>query len=110
MEDMKLNFQFYTKKKLSTRGDKINKITGWFSNRSQMFQHGFIAGVQFPYGFNVKFKYYMSEFHNQNFTESNCIKPYSGLESHIMYYTLYSDNRKVLIIFLHREDSLKKSV
>jgi hypothetical protein len=76
------------KEKTFDQGDKINKITGWFSNRMEMFQHGFVAGVQFPYGFNVRFKYYMSEFHNQNYTQSNGIKPYSGLESHIMYFSV----------------------
>ena len=79
---------FVYKEKTFDGGDKIEKITGWFSNRTQTFQHGFIAGVQFPYGFNVKFRYYMSEFHNQNFTESNGVKPYSGLESHIMYFSV----------------------
>jgi len=79
---------FVYKEKTFDQGDKIEKITGWFSNRSQTFQHGFIAGVEFPYGFNVKFKYFMSEFHNQNFTESNGVKPYLGLESHIMYFSV----------------------
>lgn len=79
---------FVYKEKTFDQGDKIDKITGWFSNRTEMFQHGFIAGVQFPYGFNVKFKYYMSEFHNQNFTNSNGVKPYAGLESHIMYFSV----------------------
>jgi hypothetical protein len=75
------------KEKTFEQGDKIDKITGWFSNRVEMFQHGFVAGVQFPYGFNLRFKYYMSEFHNQNF-ESNGVKPYKGLESHIMYFSV----------------------
>ena len=75
------------KEKTFDQGDKINKITGWFSNRMEMFQHGFVAGVQFPYGFNIRFKYYMSEFHNQNFV-SNGVKPYKGLESHIMYFSM----------------------
>lgn len=79
---------FVYKEKTFDQGDKIDKITGWFSDRSQMFMHGFIAGVEFPYGFNVKFKYYMSEFHNQNFTQNDGIKPYSGLESHIMYFSV----------------------
>jgi hypothetical protein len=79
---------FVYKEKTFDQGDKIDKITGWFSNRSQTFQHGFIAGVEFPYGFNVKFKYYMSEFHNQDFTQNDGIKPYSGLESHIMYFSV----------------------
>lgn len=68
-------------------GDKIGKITGWFSDRQNLFQHGFLVGVQFPYGGNLKFKYYLSEFHNQNY-EANGVKPYEGLKSNIFYFSL----------------------
>ena len=47
------------KEKTYENGDRINKITGWFSNRQELFQHGFLAGIQFPYGANLKFKYYL---------------------------------------------------
>jgi hypothetical protein len=47
-----------------------------------------VAGVQFPRGMNVKFKYYLSEFHNQDYTDSSGIKPYSGLNSHVFYVSL----------------------
>jgi hypothetical protein len=78
----------YKEKTFDAGGDKTNTTTGWFSDRQENFQHGFFAGVQFPYGFNVKFKYYVSEFHNQNYTESGGVKPYSGLESHVMYFSV----------------------
>ena len=68
--------------------DKTSKITGWFSDRQELFQHGFFAGVQFPYGGNLKFKYYVSEFHNRNFTNSNGVKPYAGLKTNVFYFSL----------------------
>jgi hypothetical protein len=68
-------------------GDKIGTTKGWFSDRQNLFQHGFLVGIQFPYGANVKFKYYLSEFHNQNF-EANGVKPYAGLNSNIWYISL----------------------
>jgi hypothetical protein len=76
------------KEKTFDGGDKIDKITGWFSNREELFQHGFLVGVQFPYGGNLKFKYYLSEFHNQNYTDGNGHKPYAGLKSNIFYFSL----------------------
>lgn len=79
---------FLYKEKTFDNGDKIDKITGWFSDREQLFQHGFLVGVQFPYGLNLKFKYYVSEFHNQGYTESSGNKPYEGLNSHIFYFSL----------------------
>ena len=38
---------------------------------------------------NLKFKYYFTEFHNQNF-EANGVKPYEGLNSNIWYISLTS--------------------
>lgn len=76
------------KEKSFDGSDKVNTITGWFSDRQELFQHGFIAGIQFPYEFNIKFKYYLSEFHNQNYTQTNGAKPYSGLETNVMYISL----------------------
>jgi hypothetical protein len=81
---------FLYKEKTFVGGDKTNKITGWFSDRQPLFQHGFLVGVQFPYGLNLKFKYYMSEFHNQDFVDNTGSKPYSGLESHVFYFSLSS--------------------
>ena len=76
------------KEKTFDGDDKVNTTTGWFSDRQELFQHGFFVGVQFPYDFNVKFKYYLSEFHNQDYVDNNGIKPYAGLESNIFYISI----------------------
>ncbi len=79
---------FLYKEKTFEGGDKISKITGWFSNREVLFQHGFFVGIQSPYGFNLKFKYYLSEFNNQNYTDASGNKPYAGLNANIFYFSL----------------------
>ncbi len=76
------------KEKTFDGGDKIDKITGWFSNRQEIFQHGFLVGIQFPYATSLKFKYYLSELHNQDFTNSAAEKPYLGLKSNIFYFSV----------------------
>jgi hypothetical protein len=76
------------KEKTFDGGDKIDKITGWFSNRQELFQHGVMAGFQFPKGVGVKFKYYLSEFHNQQFMDGAGNKPYAGLKANIFYFSL----------------------
>lgn len=83
-----IELAFSYKEKTFDGGDKIDKITGWFSDRNELFQHGFLAGVQFPRGVNLKFKYYLSEFHNQDYTTNASIKPYAGLKSNIFYVSL----------------------
>lgn len=83
-----VEFPFLYKEKTFDDGDKIDKITGWFSNRQEPIQHGFLVGVQFPYGMNVKFKYYLSEFHNQDYVDGAGYKPYAGLNSQVFYFSL----------------------
>jgi len=78
------------KEKTFDDGDKIDKITGWFSNRQELFQHGFLAGIQFPHTVSLKFKYYVSEFHNQAYVDGLGNKPYAGLKSNIFYFSLSS--------------------
>lgn len=83
-----VEFPFVYKEKTFDNGDKIGKITGWFSNRPEPVQHGFHVGMQLPEGLTINFKYYLSELHNQDFTDGGGLKPYEGLESHIFYFSL----------------------
>jgi hypothetical protein len=85
-----IELPFLYKEKTFEGGDKISKITGWFSNRENLFQHGFFVGVEFPYGFDLKFKYYLSEFHNRDFVDSGRNKPYEGLKSNVFYISIGS--------------------
>jgi hypothetical protein len=89
------------KEKTFEDADKIDKITGWFSDRQELFQHGFMLGVQFPYGANLKFKYYLSEFHNRDYTNSAGVKPYAGLKSNIYYFSLCFFLFKNLNVYIH---------
>ena len=90
------------KEKTYDDGDKTDKITGWFSDRNELFQHGFLAGIQFPYGANLKFKYYLSEFHNRDYTNNAGVKPYAGLKSNVFYISLCFFLFKDLDIYIHK--------
>ena len=83
-----VEFPFVYKEKTFDSGDRIDKINGWFSKRQEAVQHGFHVGAQLPEGLTINFKYYLSEFHNQGFTEGTGIKPYAGLDAHIFYFSL----------------------
>jgi hypothetical protein len=76
------------KEKTYENNDKIDKITGWFSDRQNIWQSSLLVGVQLPYGGNLKFKYYLTEFHNQEYTASGGVKPYAGLNSNVFYVSL----------------------
>lgn len=82
-----VEFPIHYKEK-TFRDEKKTKFSAWFSNRVEQFQHGFMVGIQFPYGGNLKFKYYVSSFHNTDYTEANGNKPYQNLNSNIFYFSL----------------------
>lgn len=71
-----------------------NKISDWFTSRTPAYYNTFFAGVQFPYGLNLKFKWYTSGFFNENYTEVQNgvqVQPYQGLKANIWYFSLCFD-------------------
>lgn len=84
---------FNYKEKTFENEKKTDKFNVWFSDRVE-FQHGAFFGIQMPYGGNIKFKYYFSNFHNQDYTETvdgKEVKPYAGLKANVFYFSLNFD-------------------
>jgi len=83
-----IEFPFHYKEKTFVNNAKQDtKIVDWFSSRTPAYYHSIFVGVQFPYGFSLKFKYYFSEFFNQNFSDSGT-KPYQGIKANVWYFSL----------------------
>ena len=57
---------FHYKQKQFIDGNK-EKYSEWFSDRTDRFAPSFFAGIQFPKGINLKFKYYPNDFLNRSF-------------------------------------------
>lgn len=68
--------------------EKKEKFSVWFSDRVPAYYHTAFVGIQFPYGTSLKFKYYISEFFNQGYTESDGTQPYKGLKANVFYISL----------------------
>lgn len=84
-----IEFPFAYKEKTFINGSKQdNKINTWFSSRVPSYYNSVFVGVQFPYGFSLKFKYYFSEFFNQNYQNPDGSQPYLGLKSNVWYFSL----------------------
>lgn len=84
-----IEFPFAYKEKTFINNVKQDtKISDWFSSRVPSYYNSVYAGVQFPYGFSLKFKYYFSQFFNQNYTASDGSQPYLGQKSNIWYFSL----------------------
>lgn len=87
-----LEIPFNYKEKTFVNEDKTEKNDIWFSNRVNTFNHTLMAGVQLPYGATLKFKYYLTNFFNKDYEESDgqggTIKPYANSDYNIFYFSL----------------------
>jgi len=77
---------FHYKYKYWIDGDK-HKTSEWFSDRTNRFVPSVFAGVQFPRGLNLKFKYYLDDFLNNDFKKGdNPRNDYSRYGKTQMFY------------------------
>jgi hypothetical protein len=72
--------------------DKDDKKNIWFTDRVPTVNHSLMAGIQLPYGATIKFKYYLTNFFDEDFTASDgqggTYKPYENLDVNIFYFSL----------------------
>jgi len=78
-------WMFTFKQKTFVDDQKI-KYSEWFSNRTPDFIPSVFAGIQFPYGFNVKFKYYLKDFLNHDYQGSGDYDDYTVFTKTQVWY------------------------
>jgi hypothetical protein len=78
---------FHYKEKRFVDGDKL-KSTDWFSDKVNLFMPSVIAGIQFPKGINLRFKYYLQDFLSDSYRNS----PSLGNQTTQVYYLSLSYN------------------
>ncbi|MCF8365708.1 MAG: hypothetical protein K9H16_08000 [Bacteroidales bacterium] len=90
-----IEFPFNYKEKTFENEVKTDKFNVWFSKRVPAIYHTFLVGIQFPHGANLKFKYYLTNFHNKDFTKTlsngTTVKPYEFLNANVFYISLAFD-------------------
>ena len=79
---------FHYKQKEFAGNDKVNKITGWFSNRSADFHNSVYAGIQLPQGFSLKFKYYLTEFFSEDMQSISNGFRMLDLNANVFYFSV----------------------
>jgi hypothetical protein len=95
---------FNYKEKTFRGSERIRRITGWFSNRTELLAPYLYAGYQFPYGLYIRGYYYWSNFLNTSFTTNvNGIetRPYAETVTHLVYVSVGFNirNKKALATF-----------
>ena len=84
-----IEFPFSYKEKQFVNEDKEDKDVIWFTDRVEPVQHSLLAGIQFPYGVTLKFKYYLTNFHNRDYiamVNGQETKPYD-FKSNVFYFS-----------------------
>ncbi len=86
---------FHYKQKLFVGNDKT-KYTEWFSDRTNLFVPSVFAGIQFPGGIDLRFKYYLDDFLNKDFSGEDFGNPvdYADYEQTQVFYISLSFNIK----------------
>ena len=85
-----LEYAFHFKEKKFVNGDKIERVSYWFSDRIRKFQPSVHVGLQFWSGTNVKFKYYPRSFFNPDRTDIYD-SLYKRFDSNVFYISLNSN-------------------
>jgi hypothetical protein len=87
-----IEFPFNFKEKKFVNEDKVSKTSSWFSDKTPSLYQTFFVGIQMPYGTQLKFKYYMTNFLNKDYTAQddagNKIHPYQNLDANVFYVSL----------------------
>ncbi len=99
--DLKHDFFFYgggqydlvvNYKEKTFENNNKSKFNSWFSDRTPRFVPSLFAGVQFPYGSNLRFTYYPQNFLNPDFIETDGngvnVKPYEGMDARVFSISL----------------------
>ena len=79
---------FHFKEKIFIDGDKFSKSGEWFSSQIPAISHGVFGGIQLPRGMNIKFQYYLTNFHDQDYTDPSLAQPYQNFNVNVMYISL----------------------
>jgi len=84
-----IEYAFNYKEKTFVDGKKEERFVVWFGDRAEQFPMSLMAGFQTKYGFNVKFQYYLNNFHNKDFFSSaEGAKIYDGFDANVFYFSL----------------------
>ncbi len=72
-----------------SRNGHKTKYTSWFGDQTPRFLPSVFAGIQFPRGIRLKFKYYLEDFLNNKYTNSDEVSDLTRYtKSQVFYFAL----------------------
>ena len=97
-----VEFAFHYKEKYwnsHERSGSKTKTTAWFGSQTNTVLPSVFAGVQLPRGANVKFKYYLNDFLNHDYTDKHFVSDLTRYKSSQMWYVSLSWQINTAYIF-----------
>ncbi len=73
-----------------SRNGHKTKYTSWFGDQTPRFLPSVFAGIQFPRGIRLKFKYYLDDFLNNKYTSSNEVSDLTRYTKSQLFYIAVS--------------------
>lgn len=86
-----LDLPFNYREKRYVGGERVDRSSAWFSDRTRHLLHSVMLGVQAPYGINLTLKYTFTNFHNTGFrdqVDGMIREPYAGLRADLVCLSL----------------------
>jgi hypothetical protein len=87
-----IELPFNYKQKTFVNDDKTDKYSEWFSGRTPTLYHTVFIGMNLVQGTQIKFKYYLNNFFNKDYTAVDAsgvtYKPYATTEVNMFYIAL----------------------
>ncbi len=91
-----IEFPFHYKNKGWVNNKKVEKSSWWFSDQVNPYLLSTFVGIQFPGGINLKFKWYLNDFMNRDYSTTEVyndilgehtvqVKPYENVKSQMFY-------------------------
>lgn len=68
------------------RSGSKTKTTKWFAGQTEGFLPSAIVGMQFPRGVNLKFKYYLNDFLNHDYANTNFVSDLTRYKTSQIWY------------------------
>ena len=89
------------------RSGSKTKSSQWFGSQSEPVLPSLIAGVQFPGGVNLKFKYYLNDFLNHDYSSSNFVSDLNRYKTSQVWYLSLSWQFNTAYLFGDERDIIK---
>jgi len=87
-----IEFPFNYRERTFDNEVRTEKFSVWFSDRTPVAYHTIMVGIQLPQSATIKFKYYLNNYLNKDFTETDSngmtTQPFQFLDVNVFYFSL----------------------